>query len=268
MYYEVKGAGEPILLIHGTPTSAFLWRKVVDELSAYYSVWTIDLPGWARSWEANNFDYRLESYAEAVKLFLEKVGIGKVILGIHDLGAAVGFAFLERYPEFISKLIIFDTFAYIPTAKKLQWKAGYQFFLRIPYAGSLLHRLLWYLSVRKSDIFATLAFYNKELATKELVERYRELAIDSERADYKTFVVNGMGSIWGVMEKNSHNVIVPTLIIWAENDVLFPVSAARKLHQNIAGSVLKTIPKCGHWLQEEKPQKVGEYLREFLQRCP
>lgn len=223
MYYEVKGTGEPIFLIHGTPTSAFLWRQVVDELSTYYRVYSIDLPGLARSGEPYNFDYKLESYAEAIRLFLEKIEIDKVTLGLHDIGAAVGFAFLGRYPELVSKLIILDTFAYLPFIKRLQWKVGYQFFLKIPLVGCLLHRLIWYLSVKKSDVFATLAFQNKKLATKELAQRYREFAINSEMADYKTFTVNGMDNIWGVVEKTSPKVNIPTLIVWAENDVLFLV---------------------------------------------
>jgi pimeloyl-ACP methyl ester carboxylesterase len=230
MYYEVKGAGEPILLIHGTPTSAFLWRKVVDELSSNYRVYSIDLPGWARSNEPDGFDYRLESYAGTIREFLERIGVESIILGVHDLGAVVGFAFLGRYPEFVSRLVILDTFAFLPLTKRLQWKAGYQFFLKIPLVGSPLHRLLWYLSVKKSDVFATLAFHDKKLATKELIQRYRELAISSEEADYRTFTVNGMDSIWGAVEKNLCNANIPTLIVWAENDVLFPISSAHQYH--------------------------------------
>jgi pimeloyl-ACP methyl ester carboxylesterase len=72
MYYGVKGSGEPILFLHGTPTSAFLWRKQVKELSKSYRVYAIDLPGWARSGKPDNFDYKLESYAEIIKKFLDK----------------------------------------------------------------------------------------------------------------------------------------------------------------------------------------------------
>jgi pimeloyl-ACP methyl ester carboxylesterase len=174
--------------------------------------------------------------------------------------------FYGRYPEMVSKLILFDTFAYLPFSMRLGWKALYRFFCGIPVTGSRFHRLIWYLSVKKNDVFATLAFYDKKLATKELVEKYRELAISSEIADYKTFTVNGMDSIWGAVEKNSFKVSVSTLILWAENDKLFPTSAAEKLHRNIKGSVLKTIPRCGHWLQEEKPEEVNKHISDFLKK--
>jgi len=264
LYYEVKGNGEPILFIHGTPTSAFLWRNQIEALSKHYRVYAIDLPGWARSGKPDDFDYKLESYARILKQFLEKVGEKKITLGIHDLGASIGMTFYELYPEMVSKLIIFDTFAYMPGGKKLQWKLLYGFFLRIPLAGTSLHRFGWNIGVKRTDFFATLAFYNKKLATKQLVQQYRELALSSRKADYKTIVGNRVKGITGAVERNSVKVNVPTLIIWAGNDFLFPASAAWKLHENINGSVLKIIPECGHWLQEEKPVEVNGYILDFL----
>lgn len=264
IYYEEKGKGETILFIHGTPTSAFLWRKQIEELSKKYHVLAIDLPGWARSEKPENFDFKLESYADIIKQFLDIIGENKIILSIHDLGGAIGMTFYSRYPQMVSKIILFDTFAYLSFSQKAGWKVLYEFLCGMPVVGSGIHRLIWYLSAKKSDIFATIAFYNKKLATKELVEEYRKLALNSEFADYKTFTTNGMDNIWGAVEKNSLKVKVPTLILWAENDMLFPTSAAQKLHQNIKGSVLKTIPKCGHWLQEEKPDEVNKYILEFL----
>ncbi|MBI4303688.1 MAG: alpha/beta hydrolase [Chloroflexi bacterium] len=264
LYCEEKGEGKPILFLHGTPTSSFLWRNQIDALAKHYRVYAIDLPGWARSGKPENFDYKLESYAEIVKQFLDKIGERKVILGIHDLGAAIGMTFYGRYPEMVSKLILFDTFAYLPFTRRLGWQALYHCLCGIPLAGGRFHRLLWFFSVKKSDVFASLAFYNKRLATKELVAAYRDLAVNSQIADYKTFTANGMDSIWGAVEENSFKVSVPTLILWAENDMLFPTSAARKLHQDIKASVLKTIPQCGHWLQEEKPDEVNSRILEFL----
>lgn len=263
LYYEATGNGEPILFIHGTPTSAFLWRNQIKELSKSYRVYAIDLPGWARSGKPDNFDHKLESYADVIQQFLDKMGEKKVILGIHDLGAAVGMTFYSRYPERVSKLILFDTFAYMAPLMRFEWKVLYSFLFRIPILGDLLHRLVWVAASRWTDSFATLAFYDKKLATKELVEAYRELASGSREADYKT-IVGKLDAITGAVENNSFKVSVPTLIIWAENDMLFPTSAAERLHNNIKGSVLKTLPKCGHWLQEEKPEEVNKYILEFL----
>lgn len=267
VYYEVRGSGEPVLFIHGTPTSAFLWRRQIDALSERYRVYAIDLPGWARSEKPDGFDYKLESYADVIKQFLDTMGEKKIVLGIHDLGGAVGMTFVGRYPEMVSKLILFDTFAYLPFTKKAVWKLLYDFLLALPLLGLPLHRFIWEIFVRRSELtrnyFATLAFYDKKLANKTLVDKYKELANSSQEADFKTLAGN-INNITGAVEQNSFKVNVPTLILWAENDMLFPTSAAEKLHRYINGSVLKTIPKCGHWLQEEKPDEVNRHVLEFL----
>ncbi|MCL4418276.1 MAG: alpha/beta hydrolase [Actinobacteria bacterium] len=79
-------------------------------------------------------------------------------------------------------------------------------------------------------------------------------------------MVNGIDGVTSAVEKNSLKVSIPTLILWAENDMLFPLSAAKKLHENIIGSVIKTIPECGHFLQEEKPDETNKHILDFLRQ--
>uniref|UniRef100_UPI0004DF417F alpha/beta fold hydrolase n=1 Tax=Sciscionella sediminilitoris TaxID=1445613 RepID=UPI0004DF417F len=47
--YDVRGTGEPLVLVHGTPASSYLWRGVVDRLTDRFRVYTYDLPGYGRS---------------------------------------------------------------------------------------------------------------------------------------------------------------------------------------------------------------------------
>lgn len=264
IYYEVQGEGEPVLLIHGIPTSSFIWRRQISALSAQFRVYALDLLGFGYSEQTADFDYKVSSYAEFVNDFLTQVGVQNVILGVHDLGGAVGFAFLARYPEKVSKLIVLDTFAYLPPSKRLPWVVLYGFLYRIPFLGELLDRLLWEIGVKWTDGFVSIAFRNKRLVTRELVEKYRELNRETRITDFKVLLTNGIDGITSAVEQNSFKVKVPTLILWAEDDVLFPPSSAQQLHRNITGSVLKTIPDCGHFLQEEKPDEVNGLLLEFL----
>jgi len=265
IYYEVRGEGEPILLIHGMPTSSFIWRRQIEALSARFRVYALDLLGWGYSDKAADFDYTVGSYAELVNEFLTQVGVQKVILGVHDLGGAIGFAFLGRHPEKVSKLIVLNTFAYLPPLKRLPWTVLYGFLYRIPWLGDGLNRLVWEIAVKRTDTVVSLAFRNKRLVTRELVEQYRELNRETRATDHKVLLANGIDGITSAVEQNSLKVKVPTLILWAENDMLFPPSVAVRLHHNIPGSVLKTIPECGHFLQEEKSDEVNRYLVEFLQ---
>lgn len=266
MYYEEKGEGETVLLLHGIPTSSYIWRAQIEALSKKYRVFAVDLLGWGLSDKPADFDYKIGSYVEIIDKFVESAGIKKMILIVHDLGGAVGLTFFAYHPEKISRLVILNTFAYMPLSKSLSWKMLYGFLYKLPFLGQLLNKLVWYLTVKKTDIFVTLAFYNKKLVTKELVKKYRELNRDTRLTDYRILMVNGIDGVTSAVEKNSLKVSIPTLILWAENDMLFPLSAAKKLHENIIGSVIKTIPECGHFLQEEKPDETNKHILDFLRQ--
>ena len=265
VYFEVQGEGAPVLLMHGIPTSSFIWRKQVEALSTCFRVYAPDLPGWACSDKPRDFDYTIGAYAEFVAEFLDQLGVPQVILGVHDLGGAIGLEFLGRYPDRVSRLIILDTFAYLPLSKKLPWTFLYGLLYRLPVVGSALNRVIWSVVANWTDSFVTLAFYDKKLVSNELVAKYRELNRDTRLTDLRVLLSNGIDGVTGAVEQNSLKVRVPTLILWAENDALFPPSAALRLHQNIPGSILRTIPECGHFLQEEKPDVVNQHILEFLQ---
>ena len=61
--YIEKGEGTPLVLVHGIPTSSFLWRAMIDELSAHGRVIAPDLPGFGLSDPPANGDYSISSYA-------------------------------------------------------------------------------------------------------------------------------------------------------------------------------------------------------------
>jgi len=60
----------------------------------------------------------------------------------------------------------------------------------------------------------------------------------------------------------------PTMVIWGGNDRWINVSWGRRLYDDIAGARrMEVVPFAGHFLQEEKPELVGRYIREFMHEC-
>jgi pimeloyl-ACP methyl ester carboxylesterase len=68
------------------------------------------------------------------------------------------------------------------------------------------------------------------------------------------------------IEDDLHTIDKPTLIIWAEEDAYLPLRLGERIHEHIVGSRFKTLPACGHFLQEDKPEKVTKLIVEFLER--
>jgi haloalkane dehalogenase len=103
MAYVDQGAGQPIVLLHGNPTSSFLWRDVISELTGLGRCVAPDLIGMGDSDKLPADDagrYTFVRHREFLDAFLDKV-IGteeRVVLVVHDWGSALGFDWARRHP--------------------------------------------------------------------------------------------------------------------------------------------------------------------------
>jgi pimeloyl-ACP methyl ester carboxylesterase len=108
--YIEKGEGNPLVLVHGIPTSSFLWRDMIEELSAHGRVIALDLPGFGFSDPPHKGDYTISNYARLFECFLEALSIERATLVCHDLGGPIVLTYALRHPEKYQRLIILDTF--------------------------------------------------------------------------------------------------------------------------------------------------------------
>jgi len=61
-------------------------------------------------------------------------------------------------------------------------------------------------------------------------------------------------------------VTAPTLLIWGEQDIALGIELTTGLEQWVDNLEIKRIPDSGHWVQQEQPEKVNQYMLDFLQR--
>jgi haloalkane dehalogenase len=108
-------AGIPILLLHGMPTSSWLYRYVIDELSEKgYRVIAPDALGFGNSEKPRELAlYKLDKQAVRIKALMENLGIASWTQVCHDLGGPWTFEMLIKYPDSINKLVILNTSAYL-----------------------------------------------------------------------------------------------------------------------------------------------------------
>jgi hypothetical protein len=108
--YVEKGEGNPLVFVHGIPTSSFLWRDMIEELSAHGRVIALDLPGFGFSDPPPNGDYGISNYAHLLESFLEALSIEGATLVCHDFGGPIVLTYALQHPEKYERLIILDTF--------------------------------------------------------------------------------------------------------------------------------------------------------------
>lgn len=110
IYYEVRGEGEPLLMIHGVVVDAGLYEKGAEILSRRCKVITYDRRGNSRSAfrEQKERTFSMDEQAEDVKDLLDALGIEETLIFGASAGAAVGQSFLVKYPERVRHLIIYE----------------------------------------------------------------------------------------------------------------------------------------------------------------
>jgi haloalkane dehalogenase len=116
MAYIERGAGHPVVFLHGNPTSSFLWRDVLPHVEASgRRLIAPDLIGMGDSDKvpagAEHDRYRFASHARYLEAFLDKVvGTEPLTLVLHDWGGALGFDWAYRHPERVRAIAYMETF--------------------------------------------------------------------------------------------------------------------------------------------------------------
>lgn len=249
----------PLVLLHGYPVSAYLWRDCIPFLSEHFRVFAPDLPGHGKSGKPLDVDYDLDLFMQFLNQYYDAVNIKKAHLAVHDLGGIIGLPFASRCPEKISRFVVMDTLPYTKISRSMK-----QFYdaVRCPIFSRimLLKRVFMYTFFRDKKIV-----FNPKKISRQTAEYYHshwKESKDAKKAFSKVLKV----PIENFTEPAGHlkNIKAPTLIIWAENDQAIDKKVGEQLAQDIPGADLKIVSECGHFLPEEQPEEVSRLMLDFL----
>ena len=114
-----QGDGPPVVCLHGVPSSAYLYRKVLPELADRgLEGIALDLPGLGFADRPEQFDYTWTGLSGWLEKALDAADIGEFHLVVHDLGGPVGFDLVRRAPERILSLTVLNTLTKVSTFRK------------------------------------------------------------------------------------------------------------------------------------------------------
>lgn len=107
--YTDIGQGQPLILIHAFPTDKQLWQEQQDGLKSQFRVIALDLQGFGESPSSNGQAILMEQYANDIKQLIDHLQLQKVILGGESMGGYVALVFCQKYPDYVSGLILSGT---------------------------------------------------------------------------------------------------------------------------------------------------------------
>lgn len=109
MHFEEHGTGDPIVFLHGNPTSSFLWRNVLPELVPLGRCLALDLIGFGRSGKPD-IPYRFFDHIRYVEQWFDALALERVTLVGHDWGGALAFDWASRHPDRVRAIAFMETY--------------------------------------------------------------------------------------------------------------------------------------------------------------
>ena len=107
IHYVEEGSGDPVLFLHGQPTSSYLWRNVIPHVSPVARAIAMDNIGFGKS-DKPDLEYRFVDHIKYVEGFIEAMGLRNVTLVIHDWGSALGFHYAMRHESNVKGIVFME----------------------------------------------------------------------------------------------------------------------------------------------------------------
>lgn len=255
-FYIERGQGFPLLLLHGLGANSFSWRDNMPVLARHYRVLAPDLPAHGATPATATPDFRLETLAEGLRLFLDYRGISRAALAGNSLGGSLALLLAREDPERFPALVLLAPAAALT---RLPWVF---YPLRLPVLGPSLARMLgpWIV-----PLALRLAYHRWARITPEVVAGYAPtFRVPANRLALRELACQV--DFWPPprVEALLKEIRQPVCLIWGEQDRILPVSQARWLAARLPQAELHLLPKVGHAPQEEDPETVNQIIIAFL----
>ena len=261
--YGVHGSGEPLILMHGTPSFSHIWRNILPALvDAGYQVYIYDLLGYGHSERPQDpsIDTSVSGQVPVLVGLLDYWELDNLHVVAHDIGGGVAQRLGIFHQERLKSLTLIDcvSFDSWPSKRtKEQMEAGLETLISASDANHRQHFSEWLLS----------AVHNKDRLQSGSLETYVDMISGPV----------GQGSLFQhqIMHYDHRHTSelddrltelgnIPVQLIWGANDVWQITEWADRLHAAIPGSKLNILDDCGHFSLEDQPEKIGNLVIAFV----
>ena len=259
-YYAAgtRGVGEPVILLHGFPTSGHIWSDVVPLIPPGHRVVVLDLLGYGRSDRPDSHAVGIKAHADRIIGLFDLLGINFACVVGHDVGGGIAQSLAIRFPQRVSRLCLIDSVAFSewPTRDVKLARAMLPLTRHLP--------ATWLLSILRSDL---LRGYSDHERGAHSIEKYvRPFASPEGRDAFMQHLLALDSAETAALAARLKDVVAPTAVVWGQHDPFLPVALGRRLHDAIPGSTFDVLPNVRHFTPEEAPGKVAEILAALLRR--
>jgi haloalkane dehalogenase len=259
MHHVDEGTGDPILLLHGEPSWAYLYRKMIPPLSGSSRVIAPDFIGFGRSDKVTSTGwYSYDRHVGSLWSLIQKLDLERITLVVQDWGGPIGLRVAVEHPERFARIVILNTWVFRKPAREpspafLAWRDFAAGNADLP-VGMIIQ------SATTTDLDASvIAGYEapfptpKSKAGAAVFPLLVPLRDDDPGASEMDQVANEL------LELD-----IPSLVAFSDSDPMFSTRLGKGWSESLRDSRFAVIEGAGHFLQEDQGPKVAEEIETFL----
>jgi haloalkane dehalogenase len=259
MHYVDEGAGDPVLLLHGEPTWAFLYRTMIPGLAGVARAVAPDYFGFGRSDKPTRIeDYSYDFHYASIQRLAGDLDLRDATVVVQDWGGPIGLRLAVEHPDRVARLVILNTGIGAGRAPSEEWLRFRAFVRRV--GSELVPGQLIRISCVSELADDVVEAYNAPFPTPEskagilAFPEHVPTELDHPNAP-KMLELRAALEQWDK----------PALVLFSDSDPIFSTVAAEHMASRIPGAGPAEIVRgAGHFLQEEKGEEIGERIVRFL----
>lgn len=251
--YADEGEGRAVVLLHGFPTSSFLWRREIPLLAGRTRVIAPDLLGYGASDKPVGADLSEPAQARAMEELLVGLGVSECAVVGHDIGGAVAQILALGKDVRVRTLVLVDSacFDAWPVEGVRQVQATPPEQETVSFVRDLI-----------AATFELGMGRPRQLSAGDLAA-YAEPWLRDPPAFFRA--VRGIeGRGLAGRDEELGALDAPAFVLWGEQDPFLPSELGERLQDTLSDAALALLPGCSHFVTEDAPTTVGPLIHEFL----
>ncbi len=259
LHYVDEGKGPTLLMLHGNPTWAFLWRHLIAGLKDRFRCVALDYPGFGLSTARPGYEPLPRHHAQVVEAFVEKLGLERFSPVVQDWGGPIGLWVAGRQAHRVERLLIGNTWAW-PVDQDphfTRFSAAFGGAL----GGVAIRRLNAFVNLmvplgtpRRRVRGETLDCYRRVLDTPQ--RREATHVFPREIAKGTAFLAEVEAGLAALKGK-------PALLLWGDKDIAFRAQELGRFQASFPGAAVQPLPGAGHYIQEDAPEEMVGAIRAW-----
>lgn len=253
--FDVFGEGPAVVLVHGTPSRAAVWRQIVPVLAGAHRVFVFDLLGFADSERRIDQEVSVALHGQVLRELVERWELDRPAVVGHDIGGATALRahLVEGVP--VAKMALIDAVVLSP------WIT--------PRTRQMQRDVARYGPLPDDGLETSIRDHLRSATSRPLdAETFHHLFAQWEGAEGQAAYLRNLTGFdeadTDAFEPLLPSISVPVLILWGEEDAWLPVATSERIASLIPTARRVVLPNAGHFSMEDEPEAVARELRRFL----